>query len=129
MNYILPVTLDIYSANSTYRAKQNDAGSRYLLATINANGVLQTVPATATVSLKVVKPDDTKTLTAGTVSNGKILVELTNQTLAVSGMAYCELQIIESGSKNGIVGNMLADNSGGAITDNGTGTVKYGNVT
>ena len=96
MTYTYPLTLDIYSANSTYRAKQNDAGSRYLLATINANGVLQTVPATATVSLKVVKPDDTKTLTAGTVSNGKILVELTNQTLAVPGMAYCELQIIEN---------------------------------
>ena len=97
MIYTYPLTLDIYTANSTYRAKQNDAGSRYLLATITANGVIQTVPGTATVSLKVIKPDDTKTLTAGTVADGKITVELTNQTLAVAGMAYCELQIIESG--------------------------------
>ena len=96
MNYILPVTLDLYKTNPTYNAKQNDAGSRYILATIAANGVAQSVPETATVSLKVEKADGTRTLTAGTVSEGKILVELTNQTLAVAGTATCELQIIES---------------------------------
>ena len=96
MNYILPVTLDLYDQNPTYNAKQNDAGSRYILATIAANGVAQSVPETATVSLKVEKADGTRTLTAGTVSEGKILVELTNQTLAAAGTATCELQIIES---------------------------------
>lgn len=92
----LPVTLDLYKTNPTYNAKQNDAGSRYILATITANGVAQSVPETATVSLKVEKADGTRTLTAGTVSEGKILVELTNQTLAAAGTATCELQIIES---------------------------------
>ncbi len=96
MNYILQTTLDLYKTNPTYNAKQNDAGSRYILATIAANGVTQSVPETATVSLKVEKADGTRTLTAGTVSEGKILVELTNQTLAVAGTATCELQIIES---------------------------------
>lgn len=96
MNYILPVTLDLYKTNPTINAKQNDAGSRYILATITANGVAQSVPETATVSLKVEKADGTRTLTAGTVTDGKILVELTNQTLAAAGTATCELQIIES---------------------------------
>ena len=96
MNYILPVTLDLYKTNPTYNAKQNDAGSRYILATITANGVAQSVPETATVSLKVEKADGTRTLTAGTVQEGKVLVGLTNQTLAVPGTAICELQIIGS---------------------------------
>lgn len=51
MNYILPVTLDLYKTNPTINAKQNDAGSRYILATITANGVAQSVPETATVTL------------------------------------------------------------------------------
>ena len=96
MNYILPVTLDLYKTNPTINAKQNDAGSRYILATITANGVAQSVPETATVSLKVEKADGTRTLTAGTVQEGKVLVGLTNQTLAVPGTAICELQIIGS---------------------------------
>ena len=96
MNYILPVTLDLYKTNPTINAKQNDAGSRYILATITANGVAQSVPETATVSLKVEKADGTRTLTAGAVQEGKVLVGLTNQTLAVPGTAICELQIIGS---------------------------------
>lgn len=98
MIYTYSLTLDIYNNNSTYRAKQNDAGSRYLLASITANGVEMAIPDTATVSLKVVKPDHKKTFTTGVVTEGKILVELTNQTLAVSGIAHCELQILDSDS-------------------------------
>ncbi len=93
---ILPVVLDIYNPNQTYKAKQGDAGSRYLLATITENNVIVTVPESATVNLKVRKSDLTYTYTGGVVSEGKVLVELTSQTLSVAGINYCEIEIIQN---------------------------------
>lgn len=96
MNNILSITLDLNRDNPTVTAKQNDAGSRYILATITSKGTELTVPDGAVVSLKAVKPDGHCTMTAGAVQEGKVLVGLTNQTLAVPGTAICELQIIGS---------------------------------
>ena len=93
----LNITLDLYNENRTvYKAKQGDANSRFLLATITELGVPFSIPANNTVYLKVRKPDETCTLTQGVISDGKALVELTSQTLAVSGIAYCEIRILQN---------------------------------
>jgi hypothetical protein len=93
----LNITLDIYNENRIiYKAKQGDANSRFLLATITENGVPFSVPTNNTVYLKVRKPDETCTLTQGSIVEGKVLVELTNQTLLVSGLAYCEIRILQN---------------------------------
>lgn len=93
----LNITLDLYNENRiVYKAKQGDANSRFLLATITELGVPFSIPAGNTVYLKVRKPDETCTLTQGVISDGKALVELTNQTLAVAGIAYCEIRIIQN---------------------------------
>ena len=93
----LNITLDLYNENRTvYKAKQGDANSRFLLATITELGVPFSIPANNTVYLKVRKPDETCTLTQGVISDGKALVELTNQTLAVAGIAYCEIRILQN---------------------------------
>jgi hypothetical protein len=54
------------------------------------------IPAGNTVYLKVRKPDETGPLTQGSIVEGKVLVELTNQTLLVSGLAYCEIRILQN---------------------------------
>ena len=93
----LNITLDLYNENRTvYKAKQGDANSRFLLATITELGVPFTIPSNNMVFLKVRKPDETCTLTQGVISDGKALVELTNQTLAVAGIAYCEIRILQN---------------------------------
>ena len=93
----LNITLDLYNENRiVYKAKQGDANSRFLLATITELGVPFTIPSNNMVFLKVRKPDETCTLTQGVISDGKALVELTNQTLAVAGIAYCEIRILQN---------------------------------
>jgi len=102
----LAITLDIYKENTTiYKAKQSDGGSRFLLATITANNVVLTVDADEVTDLKVYKPDGKCTMTAGSVVGGKILVELTTNTLAAPGMAFCFPLIYKIISKLN-VGNM-----------------------
>ena len=93
----LNIALDLYNENRTvYKAKQGDVNSRFLLATITELGVPFSIPSNNTVYLKVRKPDQTRTLTRGVISDGKALVELTSQTLAVPGIAHCEIRILQN---------------------------------
>ena len=93
----LNITLDLYNENRVIvKAKQGDANSRFLLVTVTENSVPFTIAENNTVYLKVKKPDTYCTLTQGTIVEGKVLVELTNQTLAVSGIAYGEIRILQN---------------------------------
>lgn len=70
---------------------QNDAGSRFLVALLTSEGEPYTIPEGCTVQLAVRKPDGTKTLTAASVKDNTVVCELTNQSLAVKGIADAQI--------------------------------------
>lgn len=70
---------------------QNDAGSRFLIASLTSEGEPYTIPEGCTVQLAVRKPDGTKTLTAASVKDNTVVCELTNQSLAVKGIADAQI--------------------------------------
>ena len=72
---------------------QNDAGSRFLIASLTSEGEPYTIPEGCTVQLAVRKPDGTKTLTAASVKDNTVVCELTNQSLAVKGIADAQIII------------------------------------
>ena len=72
---------------------QNDAGSRFLVASLTSEGEPYTIPEGCTVQLAVRKPDGTKTLTAASVKDNTVVCELTNQSLAVKGIADAQIII------------------------------------
>ena len=76
---------------------QNDAGSRFLAVMLTAEGERYDIPTDCTVQLAVRKPDGTETLTAAIVEDNKVIAELTNQTLAVKGIADAQI-VIRSGA-------------------------------
>lgn len=72
---------------------QNDAGSRFLVASLTSEGEPYTIPEGCTVQLAVRKPDSTKTLTAASVRDNMVVCELTNQSLSVKGIADAQIVI------------------------------------
>lgn len=72
---------------------QNDAGSRFLIASLTSEGDPYTIPEGCTVQLAVRKPDGAKTLTAASVKDNTVVCELTNQSLAVKGIADAQIII------------------------------------
>ena len=88
-------SVDIWLPNSTtvITPVQNDAGSRFVGVLLTAEGKPYSVPSNATLMLAVRKPDETVTLTAAQAVDNKVIAELTNQTLAVSGIADAQIII------------------------------------
>lgn len=72
---------------------QNDAGSRFLIASLTSEGEPYTIPEGCTVQLAVRKPDGTNTLTAASVKDNVVVCKLTNQSLAVKGIADAQIII------------------------------------
>ncbi len=87
------VDLWLSNANTVITPVQNDAGSRFVVAQLTVEGKPYSVPSNATFMLAVRKPDETVTLTAAQAVDNKIVAELTNQTLAVSGIADAQIII------------------------------------
>ncbi len=75
-------------------AKQGDASSRSLEITLTNNGVAYTIPANVTPRIRMTKKDGTQIYNDGTVASNKITVEMTDQMLAVPGIAVADIQLI-----------------------------------
>ena len=92
---IKPIDVDVAKEN-TYvyiLAKQNDAASRYLQITMLNEGEPVDITGATSAVLTAVKSDKTVTMTQGSISGGKVTVELTNQTLALDGPVTCFLSV------------------------------------
>ena len=97
INTAISVDLLKKSPQKAVLAKQNDANSRFLDITVLKDGAVFNVPPDTTVTLNVLKPDGTHTMTSATVNaNGTVTAELTSQTLAAEGRAECELTLISA---------------------------------
>lgn len=99
LQYIQPITLDVAGGN-VYKyvyAKQGDSGSRYVCATILANGKAIDISDDLTAEFRAVKRDGKSVINPATINNdGTITVELTQQTLAVEGTVDADIIIKNS---------------------------------
>ena len=74
-------------------AKQGDKATRYIVAKLLNDGTAYTIPTGARVAFNVEKPDGKHVYNACTYSGSEVTVELTNQTLAAAGTAYCDIEV------------------------------------
>lgn len=74
-------------------AKQGDKATRYIVVKLLNAGKEYTIPTGAQVAINVEKPDGKHVYNTCTCSGSEVTVELTNQTLAVAGTAYCDIEV------------------------------------
>lgn len=74
-------------------AKQGDKATRYVVAKLLNNGKEYAIPTGAKVVVNIEKPDGKHVYNTCTYSGAEVTIELTNQALAASGTAYCDVEI------------------------------------
>lgn len=92
-------------------AKQLDKKARFLSVTCYNHGEpFALSPAQHSAYIRYKKADEHSVFNVCTIDRNKIVVELTEQMLAVSGVCFADLVIVEGG-------NAIVDSNTGAITD------------
>lgn len=81
-------------------AKQLDKKSRFLSVTCYNKGEPFIVSAQHSAYIRYKKADEHSVFNKCTIDKGKVIVELTEQMLAASGICYADLMIIDGGSPN-----------------------------
>jgi len=76
-------------------AKQGDNAREVIVNLLNGS-TIYTIAVTTTAKIAIKKPDGTQILNDCSISNNKIYVPLTIQTLAASGQAIAEIKLIDS---------------------------------
>ena len=74
-------------------AKQGDKATRFIAARLLNNGEPYTIPTGARAVINIAKPDGKHVYNTCSYSGSDVTVELTNQALAASGTAYCDIEI------------------------------------
>lgn len=74
-------------------AKQGDKATRFIVARLLNNGEPYTIPTGVRVVINIAKPDGKHVYNTCSYSGSDVTVELTNQALAASGTAYCDIEI------------------------------------
>lgn len=74
-------------------AKQGDKATRYVIAKLLNNGAEYTIPQGSRAVVNIKKPDGKHVYNTCSFSGSEVTVELTNQALAASGTAYCDIEI------------------------------------
>lgn len=74
-------------------AKQGDKATRFINVKLLNNGEPYTIPTGARVVINIAKPDGKHVYNTCTYSGSDVTIELTNQALAASGTAYCDIEI------------------------------------
>lgn len=90
-------------------AKQLDKNSRFILVTCYNHGELFQLSAAHSAYIRYKKADGYSVFNECQINKGKILVELTEQMLAVDGICCVDLVVLEGG-------NAIVDNDTGVIT-------------
>lgn len=92
---ITNITLEMTGDTKRYvvSAKQGDRRTRVVVAKLLNNGVAYTIPTGSRVVMNVKKPDGKYVYNTCAFSGSDVTIELTNQTLAASGIAYCDIEI------------------------------------
>lgn len=99
VQYVQPIELDVANCNlyKCIYAKQDDAKSRYIKATILVNGEKKAVSSDMRAMFRAVKPDGKAIYNPAIVNDdGTVTAELTQQTLAVEGTVDADILIMSS---------------------------------
>lgn len=74
-------------------AKQGDKATRRVIVKLLNDGAEYTIPTSARAVVNVKKPDGKRVYNSCSFSGCEVAIELTNQILAASGTAYCDVEI------------------------------------
>lgn len=93
--HITKINLEMSGGTKLYMvsAKQGDKATRYVVARLLNNGAEYTIPTGARAVVNVEKPDGKCIYNTCSYSGCEVTIELTSQTLAASGTAYCEVEV------------------------------------
>lgn len=97
-NYkVLEIAVDFINPSyNISRAKHLDT-SRYILCTLTENGVPRNVKKSENARVRITKPDNTYIYNdCDVVEDGRVLITLTEQILAVQGNAIADIQLIDT---------------------------------
>ena len=89
------ITLEMSGDTKKYlvSAKQGDKSTRRIVAKLLNEGIPYEITDDAIVVINMEKPDGKHIYNACTYSGSEVIVELTNQALAVTGTASCDIEI------------------------------------
>lgn len=91
------ITLDVARETALHIAgKQFDENSRFLLVTIKEAGEEKSIPAGSTITLNARRPDGSAQSFAGSIQDGKALVEIDQWILEQYGTVYCSVSVVDS---------------------------------
>ena len=96
-NYkVLEIAVDFINPSyNISRAKHLDT-SRYILCTLTENGVPRNVKKSESARVRITKPDNTYVYNdCDVIEDGRVLITLTEQILAVKGNAISDIQLID----------------------------------
>lgn len=91
------IALDVARETALHIAgKQFDENSRFLLVTIKEAGEEKSIPAGSTITLNARRPDGSAQSFAGSIQDGKALVEIDQWILEQYGTVYCSVSVVDS---------------------------------
>lgn len=119
------ITLDvsIQSRIQVVMAKQRDTDSRFLCINMTDNGRPITIPDTCNVVINASRSDLESKTFAGVVSNGSLVVPITNWMMELPGKVMCDASVIDGGERLSTLNFIVAveksnaDDNGGVDVD------------
>lgn len=102
MEIYTDITLEVTGDERMYMvsAKQGDKRTRYVRITLTNDGENVSIPDGYRAIANVKKPDGKYCYNACTKKEGKIIVELTNQMLAVAGTGHCDIELRDENNEH-----------------------------
>lgn len=98
MELITDITLELTGDERLYMvsAKQGDKQTRFIRIALTKGGEAFTIPTGYIAIANIKKPDKHFCYNECNIVDNKVMVELTNQTLAAAGTAHCDIEIRDS---------------------------------
>ena len=88
------ISVDIWKDKYVHLSTKQMDNARYILITVTDNLIQKKIDLSSTVNVRIKKPDGKAIFDEATViADGRVLVKLTDQIVAVSGCAEMDLQI------------------------------------
>ena len=93
------ISVDIWKDKYVHLSTKQMDNARYILITVTDNLIQKKIDLSSTVNVRIKKPDGKAIFDEATIiEDGRVLVKLTDQIVAVSGCAEMDLQIQNGGN-------------------------------
>ena len=93
------ISVDIWKDKYVHLSTKQMDNARYILITVTDNLIQKKIDLSSTVNIRIKKPDGKAIFDEATaIEDGRVLVKLTDQIVAVSGCAEMDLQIQNDGN-------------------------------